>query len=130
MLYLGVALQHGHVPLHQIVAARGARRTTSHAPLFQTMFQVVALERATAELARSDVDEPTVKVDVEMQLFLVDGEVQGRLIYDSALYSAASVERWVGDYRRLLELAVEQPEAPLRTLSLSEAREEAVYNRQ
>ena len=41
--------------------------------------------------AGDDVDEPTVKVDLEVQLFQCDGEVSGKLIYDAALYDVATV---------------------------------------
>ena len=59
---VGLAMQHAHIPLYEIVAAQGARRTTSFAPLFQTMFQVNTVERTMLEDHLDDVSEPTVKV--------------------------------------------------------------------
>ena len=88
---MGNALQRAHVPLYRIVAARGARRATSHSALFQAMFQVNTIERHALDESGSSVDEPTVKVDLEMQLFHCDGEVLGHLIYDGHVYTDEKV---------------------------------------
>ena len=115
---VGQALNHSHVPLYRIVGARRARRTTSHSALFQTMFQVNTFEGAALEEHVSSVDEPTVKVDLEMHLLHCAGEMGGILIYDAAIYDEISVQRWTKQYLGLLGHSVTEPAAPLQQLSL------------
>ena len=121
------ALQHAHVPLYRIVTARGARRATSYSPLFQTMFQVNTVHRHALEQSIHSVDEPTIKLDLEMQLFHCDGEIGGKLIYDAAIYDAATVRRWVGLYKVLLTLAVEEPDTPLQDFAFNDKSVVSAY---
>eukprot|EP00966_Prymnesium_polylepis_P162940 3765618-Prymnesium_polylepis.1 len=89
------ALQRAHVPLYKVVAKLRLRRATSYSPLFQALFQVTAADQSTLEVTINNVDEPTVKVDLDMQLFHCDGQVLGRLIYDAAIYNSSTVRRWI-----------------------------------
>ena len=120
------ALQHAHVPLYEIVAAQGSRRTVAHSMLFQAMFQVNSVDQSMVEGSENSIQEPTVKVDLEMQLFHVDGEVGGQLIYDSAIYNSSTVRQWIYHYQRLLDLGLEQPEVPLQAISIYDDTELSV----
>ena len=115
-LAIGDALQLSYIALYRIVAAVGVRRSTSHSALFQAMFHVNTVDLNALEETSYHVDEPTIKVDLEMQLFHCNGEVAGRLIYDAALYDAASVRWWLRLYELLLAHVVETPETPLQEL--------------
>ena len=102
---LGQALRHAHIPFFKIVAAQRAKPATAHSALYQAMFQVNTISQAMVEQGQSHVHDPTVKVDVELQLFHYGDKIGGFLIYDSAIYNTATVQRWVEKYERLLELA-------------------------
>ena len=113
---LGRALQHAHVPLHRILAAHLGRRggdghrSAAYSPLFQLLFHVIGSHgegvAASDEPWREEewtVDEPTVKVDLEMEIIHSRETMQGKLIYDSGLFDLSAVGRWTGHLIQLLE---------------------------
>ena len=123
--YVGQALPRAHVPLYQIVQARGAERSAAHSPLFQVMFHSTSAEEAVlVDGPEGGVSEPTVKFDVEMELLHLRGQIHGRLIYDSAIYEQGTAVRWVALLKTLLLLSATQPEAPLREISPADSAEQ------
>ena len=111
------ALEHAHVPLHEIVSVVCAGRR--HAPLFQSLFQVNSFEAAEARCALADLEAtPAVKLDLEVSLFHCNGEVVGALVYDPALFDESTVHRWVGRYCAMAACAVQEPKASLRCLRI------------
>ena len=82
-----------------------------------------------ASIATVGVEEPTVKFDLEMELIhcrgeaTTSGDLNGTLIYDSALYDVTTVERWVGYFVRLIQNAARSAHSPLRLLSMYDATE-------
>ena len=126
---VGLALRHAHTPLASIVRACGVERSAAHSALFQTMFHVAAAVDDETDAPRWDetelglprgppaeqVDEPTVKLDLEMELLHGADDIRGRLIYDAALYRPATVRRWVATFVHILRRAVERPHLPLET---------------
>ena len=114
---IGQALRRAHVPLHRIVGARGVGRSSAYSPLFQVLFHATNAEETALDGAEG-VSEPTVKVDLEMELLHSDGQIRGKLIYDSALFDESTVLRWVGWYTRLVRLAATAPGVPLQEIPL------------
>ena len=53
-----------------------------------------------------------------MELIHCAGAVGGSLIFDSAIFEVAEVERWIKYFERLVHRATEDPDATLRTLPL------------
>lgn len=106
------ALQHARTPLHTIIAAMRTVPSTAYAPLYQVMFQVNTLPKEETQCILA-IDEPTVKVDLEMQLFYSSGHLEGRLIYDGAIYDEARVRDLVIQYLELLEISCNEHDAPL-----------------
>ena len=105
---MGQALQRAHVPLHRILSTvlHGSTRSAGCSPLFQLLFHATSVEESERDaLDSEDLHEPTVKVDLEMELLHCGGEVRGKLIYDSELYDSADVERWADFLLQLLRSA-------------------------
>ena len=115
---VGQALPRAHVPLHRIVHSVGCRRSTAHSPLFQTMFHATAATSAEPEEVEAQIDEPTVKVDLEVEMLHVGAEIHGRMIYDPALYHDATANRWVRYLQDLTRSAIDHIDSPLRELKL------------
>ena len=54
---------------NKVVAARGSRRAVSHSPVFQALFHVSTVDESFAQQGSEvAVEEPTIKLDLEMQL--------------------------------------------------------------
>ena len=65
------SLERAHVPLQRIVAASGVVRSASHNVLYQTILHVNHLQDRDG-IMRDAAAAPTVKLDLEVQLFSSD----------------------------------------------------------
>ncbi|HEX9733976.1 MAG TPA: non-ribosomal peptide synthase/polyketide synthase [Thermoanaerobaculia bacterium] len=119
------AYAHRDLPFEKLVEElRTARRASTH-PLFQVFFSLVARPAAGLELA--GVTATALPVETGRSLFdLLLGmedagdRLTGRLSYDAELFDAASAERLVRRFRRLLADAVRAPETALGDLRMEE----------
>jgi amino acid adenylation domain-containing protein len=112
------AFAHQELPFEQVVEAVQPQRSQSHSPLAQVTFTWNNLEGGPAEdthpaLTASDLRlEPVARArettQVDVQLLLNDGgtNVFGGMVFASALFDRATVERWAGYYVRVLEAMV------------------------
>jgi amino acid adenylation domain-containing protein len=119
------------VPFEQLVEALQPRRSLGHTPLFQVM---LALQNAPQEdlnlpgLALQPVygEAATAKFDMTLNLSAAaGGALEASLVYDTDLFDASTVARMASHFVRVLEAAVERPEARLDSLPLLDAREHA-----
>ncbi|WP_241093258.1 non-ribosomal peptide synthetase, partial [Xanthomonas bonasiae] len=107
------AYEHQDLPFEQLVDRVNPERSLSYAPLFQAMF---SLNNAVGELPswpgmrlEGIAGEAGVQAKFDVSLDLqpgADGGVSGALIYDAALFDAATVQRWAQWYGQLLESAL------------------------
>ena len=116
--FLSEALARAHVPMSWIVDALGTRRVNSISTLYQVSFQVNAVENQKLVEAQV-VNEPTVKMDLEMRLFQGDDKVFGPLIYDSAIFAGFTIRGWIDDFQTLLCHSVESSDASFHECGLS-----------
>ena len=119
------ALAHQEVPFSRVVEALAPQRSLSHSPLFQTS---LALQNAPA----GDLELPGLRLagldivhrgatDQDLNLSLeetADGGLGGVILYDAALFDAATVERMVAHWRRLLAAMAARPETRLSQIDL------------
>ncbi len=125
------ALTHQDLPFERLVEELQPERDLSRSPVFQVMFVLENLPPAALEL--SDVTlRPvaghggTAKFDLELLLWEdPEAGLGGFLEYSRALFDAATVERWSGYLRRMLEGAVGDPGARLGDLPLLSEGEQA-----
>jgi amino acid adenylation domain-containing protein len=105
------ALHHRAIPLEQVVELVRPARGSSHHPLFQVTFAWRDAPRGDG--LASDVDDAgpesphaQAKFDLSLTLGERDGRIVGSVTYATALFDRATVERWVGYLRRVLEAMV------------------------
>ncbi|HEU0078106.1 MAG TPA: condensation domain-containing protein, partial [Longimicrobiaceae bacterium] len=103
------AQQHQDIPFEQVVERVQPVRSLSYTPLFQVMFAWQSapagdLELPGLKLAPTGGAAPeTAKFDLSLSLSERGGRIAGSMVYATALYERATVERHLGYLRRVLE---------------------------
>ncbi|HLL45233.1 MAG TPA: condensation domain-containing protein, partial [Longimicrobiaceae bacterium] len=123
------AYQHQELPFEKLVAELGLERSTTHTPLFQTMFTLQDARRREVELAGLEVEADGAAVlapKFELSLDLEDrgGSIAGALSFRADLFDAAAMQRMAGHYATLLEQVAAAPERLLGELRLLSPAEE------
>ena len=127
---LGV-LSHQGVPFDRLVDETRPDRSPSHTPLVQVMFSADLAPYAEPRFPglRAEVHVPlptTAKFDLDVSISQLGDEHAVVLTYSTELYDAATVERLVARYLRLLAAAVADPAQPLASLPLLDDEERAL----
>ncbi|HKH48538.1 MAG TPA: amino acid adenylation domain-containing protein, partial [Thermoanaerobaculia bacterium] len=117
------AFSHQDLPFERLVEDLAADRDLRRAPVFQVLFilqnaPLGALELPGLTLRLVPVDWDAAKFDLTLNLEETAGRFSGWLEYDADLFDAATAERLLARYERLLAAAVEAPEASIRELAL------------
>jgi amino acid adenylation domain-containing protein len=117
------ASRHQDVPFEKLVEELSPRRSLAHAPLFQVMFvlqnaPVESLEIRDLQMQRLGGAGTMARFDLTLSLGEHDGELAGRLEYATDLFDAATIDRLIGHYERLLGAAVAGPELEVTELPL------------
>ncbi|KVP94096.1 hypothetical protein WJ96_13140 [Burkholderia ubonensis] len=101
------AHEHQHVPFERIVDALNPPRSRSYNPLFQAMLVWqntppgrVALDGLALREIHSDVK--TAQCDLSLMMEERSGEIAGTLIYATALFDRATIERYLDAWRAIL----------------------------
>ncbi|HZF12221.1 MAG TPA: amino acid adenylation domain-containing protein, partial [Thermoanaerobaculia bacterium] len=126
------AQDHQDLPFEKLVVELNPARDLARTPFFQTMLillnapgEPLALPRVT--LTPVPVDSRTSKLEMTLYLTEGPGGVDGFVEYNSDLFDAASVDRLLGHYARLLEVVAADPDLHLSDLPLlSEAERRQV----
>jgi amino acid adenylation domain-containing protein len=119
------ASAHDGVPFERVVdAVRPARDRARH-PLFS---YAVSLEPFTPpppgwSLQEVPVDPGTTRFDLEVVLQEGRGGLDGRIVYRTDLFEAATIARLERHYRTFLEAAIADPDRALSRLPLLDERE-------
>jgi amino acid adenylation domain-containing protein len=124
------AFAHQELPFEQLVELLNPPRSTSHPPLFQSLFLLQNAPSgavALRGLSLGQRGQPTgiAKYDLSLVLSESADGLQAALEYNTDLYDATTAERLAGHYALLLERAVEHPERPVGSLPLLSAAESA-----
>ncbi|HEX3156465.1 MAG TPA: condensation domain-containing protein, partial [Candidatus Angelobacter sp.] len=103
------AQQHQDIPFEQVVEIVQPERSLAHSPLFQVMFawqnaprgalDLVGLKTVWLEMAPHSV----ARFDLTVSLWEMDERIAGGVEYSTALYEKATIERYMGYWRRILE---------------------------
>ncbi|MET0395230.1 MAG: non-ribosomal peptide synthase/polyketide synthase, partial [Longimicrobiaceae bacterium] len=119
------AQAHGDVPFERLVEELAPGRATGHAPLFQVMFTLETLRAGAAlrlggvEVEPLEVDAEPAKFDLTLELADEGERITGRAVYRTALFDAATVDRLVEHYLRLLAGIAAEPDARVGDLALA-----------
>ena len=119
------------IPFEQVVERVRPTRSLAYTPLFQVMFawqnapggdlQLPGLTVADAEAGDAD----TAKFDLSLALWETDGRIAGGLTYATALFDAATVERFAGYLRLVLQGMVADEARRVDALPMLPAAERA-----
>ncbi|HZF08651.1 MAG TPA: amino acid adenylation domain-containing protein [Thermoanaerobaculia bacterium] len=123
---------HQNVPFEKLVQELAPERSLAQSPLFQVM---LALQNASVEALEiqdlrlrpagpaGDGARAMAKFDLTLNLDEQDGDLRGGMEYATDLFDAATLDRLIGHWQRMLEEAVTRPDwmaSRLRILSLAE----------
>ncbi|MCO8171819.1 condensation domain-containing protein, partial [Pseudomonas sp. 21LCFQ02] len=124
------AQAHQDLPFEQLVEALQVERSLSHSPLFQVMLNYQSETQGTArslpglEVQRLEWQERTAKFDLTLDLFEGQDQVSASLIYATALFDVATIERLGRHWQQLLAQMVHQPQRPIAELPLLDTAEQ------
>ncbi|HEV2733632.1 MAG TPA: amino acid adenylation domain-containing protein, partial [Longimicrobiaceae bacterium] len=117
------AFQHQDVPFERLVDELGVERSLGRSPVFQTMFAVqnqrhaeLRLEGLRLEPLPTEAD--AARTDLGLTVMESDAGLLGMLVYRTELWEAATVQRLLGHFLRLLEQAAAGPDRRLSELRL------------
>jgi amino acid adenylation domain-containing protein len=127
------AQQNQDIPFEQVVERVQPARSLAHSPLFQAAFDWQTAPRREPGLPGLEpapvpgAEQTTAKFDLSLSLWEADGRIVGGVEYATALYDRATVERYVGYLRRVLEqMAADDARAVDRLELLSDAERRLV----
>ena len=109
------AYAHQDLPFERIVEELQPARDLSRNPIFQVSFALQnapleALELPGLALRTQDFESLTTRFDLECHVWDEAGGLQGFLFYSTDLFAAATIERLLAHYERLLEAVVANPD--------------------
>ncbi|MEU9381846.1 amino acid adenylation domain-containing protein [Streptomyces sp. NPDC048279] len=123
-------LKHVDLPFERVVELVNPPRSPACTALFQTMFAWVPSMRKELELPGLDVelrqDAAHVPAKFDMVLALADEgrHLTGEIDYAVALFDRGTIERYIRQFRRVLRLMTEQPDAEIADLTLLDEDEQ------
>ncbi len=111
------AYAHQDVPFEKLVEELAPERSLAHTPLFQVMLvlqnaPVESLEIRDLRLRPVGGAGTTAKFDLTLSLEERDGGLAGTVEYATDLFDAATIDRLIRHFERLLAAAVAAPERP------------------
>ncbi|HVR99576.1 MAG TPA: amino acid adenylation domain-containing protein, partial [Thermoanaerobaculia bacterium] len=117
------AFAHQDLPFEKLVEEVRPERSLSHSPLFQQMFILQNTPSGGAglpgvKLSVLGSDSETAKFDLTLSMTEAPGRLAGALNYNTDLFDRVTIERWLGHFERLLQAAVQSPEARFSDLPL------------
>ena len=114
------ALSMQDVPFEYLVEELQPPRDLSRNPLVQIVFQLQARAYLEFNALKEEVesDRSTAKMDLSFDLFQTVDSIHGRIEFNTSLFEKCFIERMADQYRRLLSLIVNKPDAVISSYSL------------
>ncbi|MFP5288925.1 MAG: non-ribosomal peptide synthetase, partial [Thermoanaerobaculia bacterium] len=114
---------HQDVPFEKLVQELAPERSLAHSPLFQVMFVLQnvpggSLKVQNLRLRTVSPKAATAKFDLTLNLEEHGGELVGAVEYATDLFDAATIDRLVLHYERLLNAALAAPDLSASELPL------------
>ncbi|HSK79450.1 MAG TPA: amino acid adenylation domain-containing protein, partial [Thermoanaerobaculia bacterium] len=114
---------HQDVPFERLVQELSPERSLAQTPLFQAMLvlqntPVESLEIENLRFRPVNGTGGTSKFDLTLILEERDGEVHGAVEHAAGLFDAATIDRLIAHFERLLTAAAATPDAPVSAISL------------
>lgn len=117
------AYSHQELPFERLVEELQPERSLSQNPLFQVTFQLNSSPRKAMALPGLRVEPFELsggmsKFDLSLSMVDNGSSISGRLLYNTDLFDASSIERLVGHFQTLLEGIVAHPDHRISDLLL------------
>ena len=127
------AQRHQDIPFEQVVELARPVRSLAYSPLFQVMFAWQNAPEGDLRLPGVQVapmgpgtEEASAKFDLSLSLGESGGRIVGELQYATSLYGRATVERYLGYLRRVLEAMAAEPRRRVGELEMLPEAERAL----
>ena len=122
------AQQHQDIPFEQVVDLLNPVRSLSHSPLFQVIFgwqnnEQGSLQLESIEAAPLYSPHRVARLDLTASLGESGGSIVGIVEYATSLFDAATMERYFGYFRNLLEAMVADDTQAVDRLPMLDATE-------
>ncbi|WPO69206.1 non-ribosomal peptide synthetase/type I polyketide synthase [Streptomyces sp. KN37] len=116
------AYEHRALPFDELVGALAPRRDPGRNPLFQVMVeyeQEAEVDFDPPRLAATLLDVPSERAPFDLSIYLTHHRAGLRFMveYDTALFDASTVRRFVEYVEQLLRRALEAPDVPVAELT-------------
>ncbi|MDQ1592735.1 MAG: hypothetical protein QOG71_3362 [Pyrinomonadaceae bacterium] len=117
------AYAHQDLPFEGLVEELQPKRDLSHSPIFQVAFvlqnvPIPALEIAGLKINLLEIESESAKYDLTVLMEETEHGLKGFFEYNTNLFDASTIERFINHYRILLEAVARNPEARLAELPL------------
>jgi amino acid adenylation domain-containing protein len=116
------------VPFERVVEALNPERDMSRSPLFQVVFSWQnapnsGLKLENIELSPVEIENKSVRYDIELVLWERDGQIVGTIGYNTDLFEAATIQRMGRHLNQLLESFASDPNQHISNLAMLEESE-------
>jgi amino acid adenylation domain-containing protein len=117
------SLSHQEMPFDLLVDALVTRRETDHSPLFQVLFVLQnwaapSLELPGAKVSLFEIVSDAARYDLSVDIFEAEDHMVAYFEYNTDLFDAATIDRLMSQYERLLIELLERPQARIDELNL------------
>ena len=117
------ALAHQELPFERLVQVQRKERDLSRNPLFQVSVQYLASPGLAAagdgpQASLLEVQRSATNFDLSFDFWRAGDRIEGRLDYATDLFDAVTVERWVAQWRRVLDQGLAQPLRSIESIEL------------
>lgn len=122
------AFSHQDTPIEKLVDELNLERTLSHSPLFQVLFNYLNAAADNWRLPGLEVETipptaDTAKLDLTLAIIEHQGRLEGRLTYNTDIFSAETIARMAERYQTLLTGLLAAPDRPAALLPFTSAVE-------
>lgn len=128
------AYEHQDLPFEKLVEELQPERDLSRSPLFQAVFALQnapmpAFELPNLTLKSLPLDKGTSAYDINMAMWRRDGQLEGRIEYNTDLFDGATITCFIDHFQQLLTQLMAHPDTPIAQLSfLTEAEKAQLTN--
>lgn len=123
------AYEHQDLPFEKLVEELQPERDLSRTPLFQVVFALQnapmpPLKLPHLTLNSFPIDKGTAAYDLNLSMWRTSETLHGRIEFNTHLFGAATITRFITHFQQLLEAIVAEPDTPVAALSLLTPAEE------
>jgi len=116
------------MPFERLVDILKVKRTLSHSPLFQILFNYHEMPELSLELADYETKslkqvKDIAKLDIEISFRLKDGYLTGYINYNTDLFTLETMKRMSDVYCRTLESIIEDPSLKISKINILPEKE-------